>query len=129
MRSIVSCIICIALIGVACSNNGSKIDAGSKRADRAVTRRPRTPATFDLLTPSVAPGGTFTASVNLPKGWIPTGLPIIVSDGDLPPTFEIVPPTPTIKASKDGTIYSVTVKNTGPVAMRFVADVPCAGCP
>jgi hypothetical protein len=102
------------------------------RSSKPHPTRTRPAQTFDLESSDpVAPGQTISLIANLPRGWAATQAPRLVPDPDtaiVVPTFQLVSSGATTDADK-GSRYSVTVKNTGIAPMRFIADVPCSGCP
>jgi len=137
----VSFYICLALSTCSCSSSGPHAptpvagDAGVKVATDAAASSPaprpaiaqperkRPPHTFDLLSAPVDPGATTTQQATLPAGWAVTGMPQIVGGG-----FAIVK-AETVRAPAQPDIYQVTARNIGKTTARFVADVPCSGCP
>ena len=86
--------------------------------------RVRPAHTFDLLSEPVAPGASTTQTVTLADGWAVTGKPQVVGGGFVVDSAET-------SAAPDGKakLYTVKARNDGKAAARFVADVPCSGCP
>jgi hypothetical protein len=103
-----------------------------ERAWRARVERKGPPHTFDLASQDpVQPHQTISLAATLPKGWAVTQAPKLVPDPATAvavPTFQLV--TSGTMTDPSGQVkYSVTVTNTGAAPMRFMADVPCSGCP
>jgi hypothetical protein len=78
--------------------------------------------TFDLLSAPIAPGASTTQTVTLADGWKVTDKPKTADEGT---AFVI----DSAETSADGKTYTVKAHNTGKIPVRFVADVPCSGCP
>ena len=78
--------------------------------------------TFDLLSEPVAPGASTTQTVTLADGWTVTDKPRGVGEGS---AFVI----DSAEVSADKKTYTVKAHNAGKTSARFVADVPCSGCP
>ena len=72
----------------------------------------------------VAPGASTTQTVTLADGWAVTGKPQVVGGGFVVDSAET-------SAAPDGEakLYTVKARNDGKTSARFVADVPCSGCP
>ena len=87
---------------------------------RRAAPRVRPAHTFDLLSEPVAPGASTTQILTLPDGWTVTDKPRGVGEGS---AFVID------SAEAHGNIYTVKAHNAGSTMARFVADVPCGGCP
>ena len=89
----------------------------------ATRARPR--GTFDLLTPPIAADEVYESVTNIPPGWVILGRPVQAEDPVTKKPSSIVVESATLS----GRVYRVIVHNTGKESARFIADVPCAGCP
>ena len=87
---------------------------------RHLSERVHPAHTFDLLSAPISPGASTTQTVTLADGWTVTDKPRGVGEGS---AFVID------SAEAHGNIYTVKAHNAGSTMARFVADVPCGGCP
>jgi hypothetical protein len=146
-------IIAVAL-AVACSSASSPVDvgagsgsgsgSGSSSGSAEIARdsaahppanvrhyleRKRPMHTFDFMTARVAPGQSVVTGAYLEPGWTVAGLPMITPDPDASTQTLFVVTTISQKLEGSGVRYEVGATNAGSATARFLADVPCGGCP
>ena len=123
------------VIFAACKGDANPAAAPSPRGEppralaapqpqRHLSERVHPAHTFDLLSEPIAPGASTTQTVTLADGWAVTGKPQVVGGGFVVDSAET-------SAAPDGEakLYTVKARNDGKTSARFVADVPCSGCP